>query len=870
VLTAGDALLGPTIGPMQQWLSQQIPLPLAELTPINQQARRLLLIEALNQHGELFPGTSSWQLCDSLLELFDQLSQHNGALLDSSEQAWEQQLQQAYGISTASLKLSREAKIVHTLWNAWQHQLQALGMIDSCGAYQHRLNSPLEIRDQCFYIVGEDRLSRMEKAWCERLSTHNQLTFIHQALQDEGPQPGPYAPVYDQTRPLLERARAFTGNPNQLEPPLSVFAANNSEQQAAAIDLQTRQWLLQHNNSIAIVTEDRKLARRVRALLERGGVRIQDTAGWSLSTTSAAACVERWLECIEEDFAYQPLLDLLKSPFFIADEGREQHLNRVFRLEQDIIHHENIPGDIRRYQAALQHRHQRLAHWSADTYNAISQLLDLLQQQATTLLDAYLHDRPRPAEHYLTALLDSLQQLGIRQHLQDDPAGLRILQVLTSMRQSLEMANPQMRWSDFRTWLASSLEQEQFTPQDAPSSVYLMNMQQAQFCHFDGLIIAGANKASLPGSSSQSAFFNHRVKRALGDKQASYLQFRQFLHAADHILISYTAEQDGEWIQPSPWVSSLVDFYRLACQQDLQAGWLQRYFQHSDQLNPEQAPAALQQHPGTPLDTALLPQQFSASRYQRLVNCPYQFFAADGLSLKPEEAVTQELLKSEYGEKVHLILYAFHSQVKHLPAPFPQPVTRANREAALQHLISLSKTVFATDLEDNVQHRGWLQRWLETTGAYIDWLIQRQQEWSIHQLEQNLERDIDEHSRIRGRLDRIDQNPQGYSIIDYKTGSTASQQRVDSGEDVQLVSYAKLLEPVHEVAYLKLDRGEAKIAALLKDEQLDEIKQQSLQRLKSIIEAIRQGQKLHAWGDRDACRYCDMQGLCRKQIWENV
>jgi ATP-dependent helicase/nuclease subunit B len=879
VQTSHAALIGPYIGPMQQWLRQQIPLQQIELTPINQQARRLLLIDALNQHSDLFQGSSSWQVCDSLLALFDELSRYNGDLLDSSEQAWIECLRQAYGLESDSLKLNREAKIVYTLWRAWHQQLRDMGITDSCNAYLQRLNnSEADITGQRFYLVGADSLTGMEQAWCERLQQHNRLTFIELDLQDEATSPGPYAPVYDQTRPLLERIQAFAAvnNNEHVEPPLQLFAASNGEQQAAAIDVQTRQWLLQQKNSIAIVTEDRKLARRVRALLERAGVRIQDTAGWSLSTTSAATCVERWLECIEQDFAHQPLLDLLKSPFFIGDDAREQHLNQVFRLQQDIIHHENIPSDIRRYQAALKHRHQRLAHWSAQAYDNINQLLELLQQQAADLLEAYLHDRPRPAGHYLAALLNSLQQLGIRQRLTDDPAGQRILQVLAGMQRSLDIANPQMNWSDFRTWLASSLEQEQFTPQDQPSSVYLMNLQQAQYCHFDALIIAGANKTSLPGSSSQTAFFNHRVKRALGldnwsdDKQASYVLFRQFLHAAEQILISYTAEQDGEWIQPSPWVSSLADFYRLATGQDLQSRWLQQYFHYSGQRDQQTPSLPLEKHPGTPLAPELVPQQYSASRYQRLINCPYQFFAADGLSLKPEEEVTRELQKSEYGEKVHLILYAFHSPVKHLPAPFSQPVSAANRDAALQHLVALSKTVFASNMEDNVQHRGWLQRWLETTEAYIDWLIQRQRDWSIHELEQNLEVAIDTHTTIKGRLDRIDTNQNSYAIIDYKTGSTASQQRVDSGEDVQLVSYAKLLDPVREVAYLKLDKGEVKITASLRDEQLDEIKQQSLQRLQSITQAIREGHKLHAWGDRDACRYCDMQGLCRKQIWENL
>ena len=105
-----------------------------------------------------------------------------------------------------------------------------------------------------------------------------------------------------------------------------------------------------------MVTEDRRLARRVRALLERAGIALQDSGGWALSTTSAAAALERWLETVEEDFAHQPLLDVLKSPFVCPPQEREAHLASVHRLEQDIILHEQIARGLERYRRHLDYR----------------------------------------------------------------------------------------------------------------------------------------------------------------------------------------------------------------------------------------------------------------------------------------------------------------------------------------------------------------------------------------------------------------------------------------------------------------------------------------------------------------------------------
>ena len=79
--------------------------------------------------------------------------------------------------------------------------------------------------------------------------------------------------------------------------PLSTYLASNEEQQIRAIDIYVRLCILNGKSNIAIISEDRKLSRRLRALLERADVPLQDKAGWSLATTQASTIIERWLEC---------------------------------------------------------------------------------------------------------------------------------------------------------------------------------------------------------------------------------------------------------------------------------------------------------------------------------------------------------------------------------------------------------------------------------------------------------------------------------------------------------------------------------------------------------------------------------------------
>ena len=127
-----------------------------------------------------------------------------------------------------------------------------------------------------------------------------------------------------------------------------------------------------------------------------------------------------------------------------------------------------------------------------------------------------------------------------------------------------------MDWQDFRTWIGGTLEREQFKPHEKNSAVKIMNMQQAQYCQFDTLIIAGANMLSLPGTAGQLPFFNQSVRQVLQlknwqqQKEDQFYQFQQLLFSANDILITWQAEKNGEWMQPSPWVSSLQDFSQHA------------------------------------------------------------------------------------------------------------------------------------------------------------------------------------------------------------------------------------------------------------------------------------------------------------------
>lgn len=875
-----SALLGPPISSMPQWINNHIPLPDQPLSQINQSARQLILFTALKQHRQLFNENNLWQICNSLLQFFDELSQNSFDLNTFTEAQWQTQLQAAYGIKSDNSRdlnhLVYEARLVHTLWQAWQQQTRAMNLLDSHTAYQLRLQQPSQpyTRGMRFYVAGFDQLTKAEQQWCRQLEATQQIVYVSQTAA------APDHPCSQFIHHAMDTSQALWQHPagkhSQAAPiPLSFFPAAGAETEARAIHMQTRCWLAENKHHIAIISENRKLMRRVRAMMERSGIVVEDTAGWSIATTSAASCLERWLQCIEQDFAWQPLLDLLKSPFFSHPEQRSEHLKNIYRLQQDIIVYERVTAGIERYKKALHHRHARLPNWHPQTHASLLRLLDTLQAASTRLHNMQRSTKDLAVDDLIAALLSSFDDLGITAQLATDAAGMIVLQAVHNMKLAATHMPCKMNWQDFRTWLAATLEQQPFTPKNKPSTVHLLNLKQAEYCEFDAVIIASANADSLPGTALQTPYFNQSVRRALGlktwteDKAESFQRFKHLLLAGEQILISYQVEQDGEWMQPSPWLQSMEDYAQNILGYSLRNTHLQTLLQHeelTDALAQNNIP--LQTRPAPAIPASLHPQRWSVSSYQRMIDCPYRFFVADVLSLKAEDEITRELQRSEYGEKIHETLRAFFEQRPRLPAPFTHQVTAANRQQAIDHLNMLAQQVFARDIENNVQHRGWLQQWSVTTETFIDWLIDRQQDWRFDQAEISAQHKIDDTTELHGRLDLIEKNAAGLAIIDYKSGHSPNQQTVNDGENVQLTSYALLMENVKQVAFLKLDKKKTTFSAQVSDAELETLTAMNLTRLQNLSRDLQAGQGLPAWGDSNTCKLCDMAGICRRQIWQ--
>ena len=908
------ALLCPKILNLRDWAATQFSQEQQKpYTICAQHQRELILFDALSQHKALLGSGNPWNLTDDLLHFFDQLTSNQEKLPDNYDD-FEKEIANAYGISKDDFPaLGQEATLVHTLWQAWHSQLNAeagIEILDSEAAYLLGLNADIKNNNTTLYIAGYHHFSIAEINWLHQLIDQNRCQlYLHgqQKADSEKSDYHPDTPVSNilnnfevteknktkshytqfinscyqhEQQHFIERAKKIsTVASTEIEQQLSLLFCKGHEEQAHAVELQVRRWLLAGKNNIGIVTENRRLARRVRALLERADVPLHDLAGWALSTTRAGAVIERWLQCIEEDFAHQPFLDLLKSPFILSSMDSQDVKHAAYRLEHDIIRQENVARNIQKYINRIHLREKKL-QWSSETSKDLIEILELFET-ANKLLKPFLkgsHD----AVHYIEILSSSLELIGSSPLLAKDAAGVRIIEMLETLKHSAEQFNLKFNWSDFRTWLGRSLEKFVFTPENTSSPVTLMGLGQSRLQQFDALIIASAESEHLPGKTNVTPFFNNAVRLQLNlDSTHEVLterfhHFRRLLESSPEILITANSEENGVETPLSPWLEIIHRFYQQAYSISLENSELKNLVNHADSFvircTDDSLPNKTTQAQAS-LPKELVPKQYSPSSYQTLMNCPYQFFAARGLNLSVNEEVQEVLSKSDYGERVHRCLEAFHQKIDWLPDPFKDVITEKNRESAIDTLKKISHEVFSKDVDDNFEHSGWLIQWLKLIPDYIDWQIKNSTKWNFYKAEVNAQAAWDEKTNLSGRLDRLDKDENSLSVIDYKTGISSSLSEIEDGEAVQLPFYALLAEenlkqPVNQVSYLNLNKN-VKFGAQLSGEELDVLSKNIGYRLTKLIDEMMEGKPLTAWGDEKTCQYCNINRICRKQAWNN-
>ena len=625
---------------------------------------------------------------------------------------------------------------------------------------------------------------------------------------------------------------------------VTLVAAPGLETAARSAERILLDWLAAGRRNIALIALDRLMARRLRALLERRGILVQDETGWAFSTASASHVVECWLRLVSGGAWYGDLLDFLKSPFVFADQATLR-LRAAHELDEAFRRHR--PPDSLAGHLELAHR---------DGLHAAQALLRRIQRASAPFGQSRL-----PLGEWCRRLLGARAELAVDGPLAADPVGRQLLRLLE--RLAAESAGHGMRYSlaDWRRWLFLHLEQSTFLDDTVASPIRLTHLAAAHTRELEGALFLGVGAAHLPGPAP-AGLFNDAARQQLGLPGAAAREtalrsaLANVLARVPAAALVWQAQEQGDPAPLSPWLVHLDAFHRAAWGQSL----VEPHADWSPVVGEDPAPAPELLPPAA----TRVPERLSVSAWQSMVACPYQFFARHLLKLNERDEVPEEMGKADYGSLVPRVLAEFHAQ---------HPILENEPAEILEaRLRDLGRQVFASAEAEDYLASAWRQRWERQLPAYVTWAMTREREgYRFRSAETPLAREVEwragSTTQVHGRIDRIDGCGDATALLDYKTQSTQTLRNklAVEGEDVQLSAYAWLAD-AGDAAFVTLDDNKVGTIAWLGS--LPDAAAAEGRRLHDVLAGLGAGAPLPSQGAPATCSHCEMRGLCRREHQE--
>lgn len=803
------------------------------------------------RHRDWLAREELWSLAYEVVAIVDELNAA-GHGMPQTPQALQAQLQSAYRASHEK-PLDFEAKLLFELWYALSRKHNALDAM----AMRHLALARIAAEAQTpLYTVGIAQLSRREESFLHAYAENAPVYRFdsddrdyRQSAHARAICVAAWAPYANETPSAQEAGERIdylrTSGAPKLEN-LILLPARSLEHQADNLARVVRHWLGCGHQSICIVALDRLLARRLRALLERERIAVDDEAGWALSTTRAAGIVMGLARADHPQAAEQ--LAYLSSALSFAGQLGEQDRLALSRLEQALL--KTRKPDV---------RIKNLASRLAPNLIAASRKLDSALRR--------IGHKTRPLALWNAALIDAIDMIGLRGALQNDEAGNACLMLLESLRRDgIDDANV-FEKSEWLQWLDRELEAALFRQPMQGAAVTFTHLAATRLRRFDCVAFAGADDKHLPGAAGQQAFFNEPVRRALGlPHYTSQLREMESLLIAQcsqrkEVVVSWQQTLDGEINSPSRYFSRLDNFHRRLFGVALPV--VELSIEESQPDRPDVLPSA----PTPSIPPALLPQRMSASAANSLIACPYQFYAKYVLRLS-ELTDDEDISKRDYGSLIHRILYDFHKA-------HPQLID-LEEQACCDALAQMSVAAFSVELERDFTAQAWLIKWQKQIPGYVAWQRQREHDgWRWYDGEVSAHTELrltdDQCLILNGRIDRIDvrydDGVASYAIFDYKSKKSKPlvELLAEPGEDIQLPFYALLQPHAVEVAYIALD--DETLQEVAPQQPIAELSVAVSNRLRQLMQNLATGAALPAHGDSRSCELCSVRVVCRRDYW---
>lgn len=629
----------------------------------------------------------------------------------------------------------------------------------------------LHLEKGCVILPGVDGLlSLLDRQALP--PTHPQYTLAR--LMDQLGTPQVWSVCADQASPravFLSKAMAATSQETwqegwRISPEvakevmLSIQAveAPSVLEEARQIALIMRYELEVPGQTIALVTPDGELARRVRSALGRWGLHANLSSGLPLSQS----LVGRFLllsSLLVQDMGAADLLALLKHPLYAKGRDRLSHLRAIRRFEIDVLR-ELVPSQV-----------HTLPFPGFEICAPLLALNDAQTHPFATFLKAH------------AAVAESLVGSGSKEAqslLWEEEDG----QVASVFWKTLleHAANfPPLTARDYPAFLRNLMAQEVVRDVEGIGSrLLILGALEARLLQADVVILGGLNEGVWPGIPEDDPWLSRSMRESFGLpplERKIGLSAHDFCTAmtAPKVYLTRALKRDGAPTLPSRWWQRLS---ALLATGGKKLSAAQPWGIWSAALDEPTARITFKPPaPCPPLSAR--PSRLSVTDVETFLRDPYSIYAKKILRLYPLDPLDADLSMLERGQAVHQVLDSFI-----------RSGTDPESSNAMAVFEVLGREAFGSLLSDPRAMAFWWPRFQRLGFWFLNQLAVEKN--TIFEMKTEIEGAIEIPTAkgpviLTTKADRIDiMVSRQARIIDYKTGMVPSKKSVNLGYAPQL------------------------------------------------------------------------------------
>jgi ATP-dependent helicase/nuclease subunit B len=561
--------------------------------------------------------------------------------------------------------------------------------------------------------------------------------------------------------------------------PVSRIDCADPAEEAVVVALIMRHALEAPGHTVALVTPDRRLARRVAAELARWDVAVDDSAGTPLAETAPGTYARLWAEAMAESLAPVPLLAALKHPLSAGGEAPAAFRRAARALELAVLRGPRPAPGFAGLRAALD--------GAADGDGPARTLAEL--ERRCGPFAAAMAAGAVPLAELLEAHLGCCEAMS---ESDSEPGAARLWAGDTGEALAAFAAEVAGGAADlgavpgaaYPALLDSLMAGRVVRPRyGRHPRARILGALEARLQHADLVVLGGLNEGTWPADPPTDPWLSRPMREAVGlpsPERRVGLAAHDFAQAlgAPRVVLTRAVRVDGTPTAPSRWLARIEALLRAcgrahALDRDA-AHWLgmARALDRPADVRPVPPPA-----PRPPL--AARPRRLSVTAVETWMRDPYAIFAARILGLQPLDPLDADPGAADRGRLIHRALERYVRAVAEGPDADPEG-----------RLLEIGRAVLAPEASRPGIWAFWWPR------------FRRLARWFAAAHEAARPRIAHSLTEVAGRLvieapagpfeltataDRIDLHPDGgFTVIDYKTGGLPSGKAVEAGLAPQL------------------------------------------------------------------------------------